>query len=55
MEEIIERQEDLVCTHCGRPFKGDPSEPDPYQAEVNDDHTPVPLCPECWVEACEDI
>jgi hypothetical protein len=42
------------CSRCGSKKKVTFG-PDPYQAEINDDHTPYWMCEECRNQSLEDI
>jgi len=45
------------CYDCGRCLRGRLAipAPDPYQADINNDETPVVQCENCAAETAEDI
>jgi hypothetical protein len=46
-----------VCCRCGKLVYGKEAipSPDPYQAEINDDDTPVVECNDCRENSLDDI
>lgn len=45
----------LTCQGCGKTDATVEMQPDPFQSDVWDDHTLVPLCPECAEKSAEEI
>lgn len=50
-----ENKELLVCSNCGQAKPDVELTEDPFNAEINDDHTLVLLCNKCCEESMADI
>jgi DNA-directed RNA polymerase subunit RPC12/RpoP len=45
----------LTCEDCGKKDETVERGPCPYESDVNEDNTPVNLCPECSAKRAEEI